>query len=159
VIDQGEAPSYYFEKFPEDNPVFGFITWRWILTPGFDHMFSSPVFLGLLALLAASLMACTYTTQIPIVKVARRWSFMHSAGSIRKQEFAESLPRASIQDLGVILMGYGYEVILVTFCAFHLLRYAFKSCVFDVCFRYSLRVHLCMLSKDWLVGLRLSVCT
>ncbi|XP_006650660.2 cytochrome c biogenesis protein CCS1, chloroplastic [Oryza brachyantha] len=110
VIDQGEAPSYYFEKFPEDNPVFGVITWRWILTPGFDHMFSSPVFLGLLALLAASLMACTYTTQIPIVKVARRWSFMHSAGSIRKQEFADSLPRASIQDLGVILMGSGYEV-------------------------------------------------
>lgn len=73
MIDQGEAPSYYFEKFPEDNPVFGFITWRWILTPGFDHMFSSPVFLGLLALLATSLMACTYTTQLPMVKVARRY--------------------------------------------------------------------------------------
>ncbi|XP_062212539.1 cytochrome c biogenesis protein CCS1, chloroplastic [Phragmites australis] len=110
VIDQGEAPSYYFEKFPEDNPVFGFITWRWILTPGFDHMFSSPVFLGLLALLAASLMACTYTTQLPMVKVARRWSFTHSGERIRKQEFADSLPRASIQDLGVILMGAGYEV-------------------------------------------------
>ncbi|OEL35372.1 Cytochrome c biogenesis protein CCS1, chloroplastic [Dichanthelium oligosanthes] len=110
VIDQGEAPSYYFDKFPEDNPVFGFITWRWILTPGFDHMFSSPVFLGLLALLAASLMACTYTTQLPMVKVARRWSFTHSGERIRKQEFADSLPRASIQDLGVILMGAGYEV-------------------------------------------------
>ncbi|WVZ60698.1 hypothetical protein U9M48_010684 [Paspalum notatum var. saurae] len=110
VIDQGEAPSYYFEKFPEDNPVFGFITWRWILTPGFDHMFSSPVFLGLLVLLAASLMACTYTTQLPMVKVARRWSFTHSGERIRKQEFADSLPRASIQDLGVILMGAGYEV-------------------------------------------------
>ncbi|KAF8709904.1 hypothetical protein HU200_029619 [Digitaria exilis] len=110
VIDQGEAPSYYFEKFPEDNPVFGFITWRWILTPGFDHMFSSPVFLGLLALLAASLMACTYTTQLPMVKVARRWSFTHSGERIRKQEFADCLPRASIQDLGVILMGAGYEV-------------------------------------------------
>ncbi|EER90821.1 cytochrome c biogenesis protein CCS1, chloroplastic [Sorghum bicolor] len=110
VIDQGEAPSYYFEKFPEDNPVFGFITWRWILTPGFDHMFSSPVFLGLLALLATSLMACTYTTQLPMVKVARRWSFTHSGERIRKQEFADSLPRASVQDLGVILMGAGYEV-------------------------------------------------
>ncbi|ONM09786.1 C-type cytochrome synthesis protein1 [Zea mays] len=110
VIDQGEAPSYYFEKFPEDNPVFGFITWRWILTPGFDHMFSSPVFLGLLALLATSLMACTYTTQLPMVKVARRWSFTHSGERIRKQEFADSLPQASIQDLGVILMGAGYEV-------------------------------------------------
>ncbi|CAA7393818.1 unnamed protein product [Spirodela intermedia] len=111
-IDQGEAPDYYFQKFPEESPVLGFITWKWILYLGFDHMFSSPVFLGMLALLAASLMACTYTTQIPMVKVARRWSFMHSAERIRKQEFSDTLPQASIQDLGVILMGGGYEVFL-----------------------------------------------
>lgn len=74
-IDQGEAPDYYFQKFPEESPVLGFVTWKWILYLGFDHMFSSPVFLGMLALLAASLMACTYTTQIPMVKVARRFIF------------------------------------------------------------------------------------
>lgn len=73
VIDQGEAPDFYFQKYPEENPILGFFTWRWVLTLGFDHMFSSPIFLGMLALLAASLMACTYTTQIPIVKVARRF--------------------------------------------------------------------------------------
>ncbi|WOK97070.1 cytochrome c biogenesis protein CCS1, chloroplastic [Canna indica] len=112
VIDQGEAPDYYFQKYPEENPVLGFITWRWVLALGFDHMFTSPVFLGMLILLAASLMACTYTTQIPIVKVARRWSFMQSAETIRKMNFADSLPRASIQDLGIILMGSGYEVFL-----------------------------------------------
>lgn len=111
-IDQGEAPDFYFQKYPEENPVLGFFTWRWILTLGFDHMFSSPVFLGLLALLGASLMACTYTTQIPLVKVARRWNFLHSAEAIRKQEFSDTLPRASVQDLGVILMGAGYEVFL-----------------------------------------------
>ncbi|XP_058080926.1 cytochrome c biogenesis protein CCS1, chloroplastic [Magnolia sinica] len=111
-IDQGEAPDFYFQKYPEENPVLGFFTWRWVLGLGFDHMFSSPVFLGMLVLLAASLMACTYTTQIPLVKVARRWSFLHSADVIRKQEFSDSLPRASIQDLGVILMGAGYEVFL-----------------------------------------------
>ncbi|KAI3829981.1 hypothetical protein L1987_04113 [Smallanthus sonchifolius] len=60
----------------------------------------------------ASLMACTYTTQIPMVKVARRWSFLHSANTIRKLEFSDSLPKASIQDLGVILSGAGYEVFL-----------------------------------------------
>ncbi|XP_011088339.1 cytochrome c biogenesis protein CCS1, chloroplastic isoform X2 [Sesamum indicum] len=109
-IDQGEAPDFYFQKYPEDNPIMGFFTWRWILTLGFDHMFSSPLFLGTLSLLGASLMACTYTTQIPIVKVARRWSFLHSAEAIRKQEYSDTLPRASIQDLGVILMGAGYEV-------------------------------------------------
>ncbi|NP_001297058.1 cytochrome c biogenesis protein CCS1, chloroplastic [Solanum lycopersicum] len=109
-IDQGEAPDYYFQKFPEDHPPLGFFSWRWVLTLGFDHMFSSPVFLGTLALLGASLMACTYTTQIPLVKVARRWSFLQSAETIRKQEYADTLPRASVKDLGVILMGDGYEV-------------------------------------------------
>ncbi|GMI74619.1 hypothetical protein like AT1G49380 [Hibiscus trionum] len=112
AIDQGEAPEYYFQKYPEENPILGFFTWRWVLTLGFDHMFSSPIFLGTLILLGTSLMACTYTTQIPLVKVARRWSFMQSADSIRKQEFSDTLPRASVNDLGVILMGAGYEVFL-----------------------------------------------
>ncbi|PKU65808.1 cytochrome c biogenesis protein CCS1, chloroplastic isoform X1 [Dendrobium catenatum] len=112
VIDQGEAPDFYFQKFPEENPIFGFVTWRWVLSLGFDHMFTSPIFLGMLVLLAASLMSCTYTTQIPMVKVARRWSFIHSAEAIHKLEFSDSLPRASIQDVGVILMGAGYEVFL-----------------------------------------------
>nr|AKF43185.1 cytochrome c biogenesis protein [Pelargonium tetragonum] len=111
-IEQGEAPDFYMQKYPEDNPLLGFFTWKWILTFGFDHMFSSPVFLGMLILLATSLMACTYTTQIPIVKVARRWTFLNSSEMIRKQEFADSLPRASVKDLGVILMGAGYEVFM-----------------------------------------------
>ncbi|XP_057456366.1 cytochrome c biogenesis protein CCS1, chloroplastic [Lotus japonicus] len=111
-IDQGESPDHYFQKYPEDHPVLGFFTWRWVLALGFDHMFSSPIFLGMLALLGASLMACTYTTQIPLIKVARRWSFLHSAEAIRKQEFSESLPRASIEDVGTLLMGAGYEVFL-----------------------------------------------
>ena len=72
IIEQGETPDFYFQKYPEDHPVLGFFTWRWILTFGLDHMFSSPIFLGLLVLFGASLMACTYTTQIPLVKVARR---------------------------------------------------------------------------------------
>lgn len=39
-----------------------------------------------------------------------RWSFMKSDEAIKKLEFADTLPRASIQDLGLILMGDGYEV-------------------------------------------------
>ncbi|XP_065617966.1 cytochrome c biogenesis protein CCS1, chloroplastic isoform X2 [Quercus suber] len=109
-IDQGEAPDFYFQKYPEDNPVLGIFTWRWVLTLGFDHMYSSPVFLGTLVLLGASLLACTYTTQIPLVKVARRWNFLDSSEAIRKQEYSDTLPRASVQDLGVLLMGAGYEV-------------------------------------------------
>lgn len=46
---------------------------------GFDHMFISPVFLACGVGLAASLAACTYTRQIPMVKVARRWRYITSS--------------------------------------------------------------------------------
>lgn len=45
-------------------------------------------------------------------KLFHRWSFLHSAEAIRKQEFSESLPRPSIQDVSTILMGAGYEVVV-----------------------------------------------
>ncbi|GLJ23088.1 hypothetical protein SUGI_0435870 [Cryptomeria japonica] len=109
-IEQGESPQFYFEKYPEDSPVYGFLTWRWVLGLCLDHVYTAPYFLGLVVLLAASLMACTTTTQLPMVKVARRWTFMKSGSAILKLEVAESLPRANIQDLGVLLMGSGYEV-------------------------------------------------
>lgn len=41
-----------------------------------------------------------------------RWSFLYSAESIRKLEYSDTLSGASIKDLGVILMGGGYEVFL-----------------------------------------------
>ncbi|CAI0377181.1 unnamed protein product [Linum tenue] len=41
-----------------------------------------------------------------------RWKFMDSPEAVRKQDFSETLPQASVQDLGVILMGSGYEVFL-----------------------------------------------
>lgn len=78
LIDQGEAPDFYFQNYPEDHPVLGFFTWRWVLFLGFDHMYSSPIFLGMLALLGASLMACTYTTQLPLIKVSRRFAYQFS---------------------------------------------------------------------------------
>ncbi|XP_009605025.1 cytochrome c biogenesis protein CCS1, chloroplastic [Nicotiana tabacum] len=97
IIDKGEVPEFYFQNFSE-------------FTLGLDHMCSSPIFLGSLAILGASLMACTNTTQIPLLKVARRRSFLNSAEPIQMQEDADTLPRASVKDLDVTPMGAGYEV-------------------------------------------------
>ncbi|XP_004303324.1 PREDICTED: cytochrome c biogenesis protein CCS1, chloroplastic-like [Fragaria vesca subsp. vesca] len=38
--------------------------------------------------------------------------FLQSSEVINKQEFSESLPTVSVPDLGVILMGAGYQVFL-----------------------------------------------
>ncbi|KAJ8572291.1 hypothetical protein K7X08_008802 [Anisodus acutangulus] len=112
IINQREVQEFVFQNFPEDHPLFGLFSWERIFTLGLDHMFSSPIFLGTLALLGASLMACTYTTQTPLLKVASRRSFSNSAEAIHKQEDADTLSRASVKDSGITLTGTGYEVFL-----------------------------------------------
>ncbi|XP_004230855.1 cytochrome c biogenesis protein-like protein isoform X1 [Solanum lycopersicum] len=109
VVGQGEVQEFVYQNIPENHPLFSLLSSKWI-TLGLDHMFSSPIFIGTLGLLGASLMACTYTTQTPLVKVARRRSFLNSAEEIHKQDDADTPPRASVKDSGVTRMGAGYEV-------------------------------------------------
>ena len=62
----------YQSFYPEDKPLFGFLTWRVILGLSLDHIYTAPYFLGLLLLLAFTLVACSTTRQWPMVRVAQR---------------------------------------------------------------------------------------
>lgn len=53
-----------------------------------------------------------------------RWNFLDSSEAIRKQEYSDTLPRASVQDLGVLLMGAGYEVIQSYYCLLYFLSHS-----------------------------------
>ena len=69
---------------------------------------------------------------INILKCMRtfdRWGFLKSAETICKQDFAEKLPRASVQDLGVVLMGAGYEV---HYCKFYVCKNRFSVSSYNV---------------------------
>lgn len=79
LIEQGESPAFYAQKYPDSSGI--------ILMLGFDHMYSCPLFLGLLAWLAASLIACTGTTQLPLAKRAQRFTFHSSAAMKRRGTF------------------------------------------------------------------------
>lgn len=50
----------------------GFLDYHVILGSQLDHIYTAPYFVGLLGLLAASLAACTYTRQLPMVRVAKK---------------------------------------------------------------------------------------
>lgn len=85
---------------------------RWIDALQLDRIYTAPYYLALLALLAASLAACSTTTQWPMVKVAQRWRFVNSASRLSKLEGAEQLPDADVKDFGRILNSRGYQVFL-----------------------------------------------
>ena len=71
-LEQGLTYDAYSEKLYNSRLLATAVT-----VLGFDHMFTSPVFLGTALLLAMSLASCSMTRQLPLVKVAKRWRMIN----------------------------------------------------------------------------------
>jgi hypothetical protein len=90
--------------------VLGFLTGRIVVALQLDHIYTAEYFLLLLALLGASLTACTITNQWPAVKVARRWRFKGEQASLARLEVASRVPDARLVDVGRVLAAKNYQV-------------------------------------------------
>jgi len=75
IIEQDQSLEFYQRNYGETNPILGFITWKLILFLNFDHLYTSYWFLFLLFFFGASLLACTLTVQLPVLRRLRRWQF------------------------------------------------------------------------------------
>lgn len=75
VIEQGQSIAFYQENYPESPALFGFLTWKVVIILGLDHVYRTWWFLALLIFFGTSLIACTFTRQLPALKAARRWKF------------------------------------------------------------------------------------
>jgi len=76
IIEQDQGLSFYKENYPEIKPVFGFLSWKIIILLGFDRVYSAWWFVITLILFGSSLLACTFTTQLPSVKTFKIWKFI-----------------------------------------------------------------------------------
>lgn len=161
LIKQNEPPEYYVQNFPGkslkevvrcDCSGVGhprilstttaegtLLDFHFIWALQWDQIYTANYFLALLALLSASLAACSVTRQWPMVKIARRYArvtpscpgalyFFNSlrempcrwrlAGSARRvavsgsNENSVTLPDAEVSDLGKLLRNTGYAVFL-----------------------------------------------
>jgi cytochrome c biogenesis protein len=65
-----QAIEFYVENYPEEgSKVLGFLSYPILLGLQLDHIYSAWYFYAALFTLAASLAACTFTTQLPVAKV------------------------------------------------------------------------------------------
>ena len=85
VIEQDQPLSFYKESYPDINPLFGFFTWRWITALGIDHLYTSFCFILVSALFLASILGCTFTTQLPSFKKFRLWEFISNSQQLERQ--------------------------------------------------------------------------
>jgi len=88
LLEQGGPPEFYASKYPAFSGI--------ILTLGFDHMYSAPIFVFLQVWLAASIAACTGTTQLPLAKRAQRFGFRSAKNVGRMGAFKMTVGSAAV---------------------------------------------------------------
>ena len=74
-IEQDQSLSFYKINYPENAPIFGFVDWRFIFFLKLNKIYTSYWFAVILLVFASSLIACTFTTQLPSLKKFKLWQF------------------------------------------------------------------------------------
>jgi cytochrome c biogenesis protein len=78
IIEQDQSLEYYRQFYPTNKPILGFLSYKWILALELNHVYKSWIFLVFILLLGFSLMCCTFTQQLPLVKIARQCIFLRN---------------------------------------------------------------------------------
>ncbi|NES66360.1 MAG: cytochrome c biogenesis protein, partial [Okeania sp. SIO2D1] len=110
VIEQGETLAFYQESYPESPALFGFLTWKLILTLGLNHVYRSWWFLSLLVIFGTSLTACTFRRQLPALKAARKWKYYGKPQQFTKLALSAELDTGSVESLKSLLGQRNYMI-------------------------------------------------
>lgn len=111
VIEQGQTQAFYQANYPEHPALFGFLSWRVILTAGLDHVYRTWWFLALLILFGASLTTCTFQRQLPALRwFSRTWNFYSQPRQFQKFALSAELPTATMEQLVPLLQKRRYKI-------------------------------------------------
>ena len=110
VIEQDQPLDYYQLHYPVNQPVLYFFTWRKIIFLGLNHMYSTPWFLFLLLLFFCSLITCTFSTQLPILKYSKQWNFLYNQKSLEHKYLNYSINSTSFINLIYLLNKQNYFI-------------------------------------------------
>jgi cytochrome c biogenesis protein len=110
VIEQGELPAFYQQNYPEHPALFGFLTWKVIQVVGLDHVYRTWWYLALLVLFGISLITCTFTTQLPMLKSARKWKFYDNPKFFQRLALSAEIDNRDLNILTEKLQAKKYKI-------------------------------------------------
>ena len=73
VIEQNQSLDFYKENYPKNKSIFGFINWEIIKFFVLDNLYRSWWYLSLIVVLGFSLISCSFTQQLPSLKISKHW--------------------------------------------------------------------------------------
>jgi cytochrome c biogenesis protein len=110
VIEQGQGMAFYQANYPEHPALFGFLTWKVLLTIGLDHVYRTWWYLALLILFGASLTTCTFTRQLPALRwFSRTWNFYSQPRQFQKFALSAEFQQTTVEQLESLLRSRNYK--------------------------------------------------
>ena len=78
LIEQDKPLNFYQVAYSSSKPMFGFLTSDLIIGLGLDNIYTVWWFILLILLFGSSLISCTFSRQIPSLKLARIWRYYNN---------------------------------------------------------------------------------
>lgn len=111
IIEQDKAFNFYEMNYPSTKPLFGFISSDLIFLLGLNHVYSTSWFIFIILLFGASLLSCTFSRQIPSLKLAKLWKFFKIESKSKKFNLAFKLNNISLAKFSYSLRQENYNII------------------------------------------------
>lgn len=108
VIEQNQNLQFYIDTYSEKNKILQVIDWKIIQHLQLDHVYTNWWFIGLIVTFSISLIVCTLSRQLPILKNARKWKFYSSKNKISTLTYTTALISPSLTTLIFILNKKNY---------------------------------------------------
>jgi len=102
-IEQDEPLAFYQQNYAITAPIYGFITWNFILFTGLDHVYTTWWFLSLLIILGICLVSCTITRQFPIFVNSKEYFFRKKENSFLGLPFSVKIKNVSYLKESILL--------------------------------------------------------
>ncbi|WP_421655626.1 cytochrome c biogenesis protein [Leptothermofonsia sp. ETS-13] len=111
LIEQGQSVEFYKANYPEQPALFGFLSWKVLLTLGLDHVYRTWWFLALLILFGSSLTACTFKRQLPALRwFSRTWNFYTQPRQFQKFALSAEFNQADVEKVVPLLEQRRYRI-------------------------------------------------
>lgn len=121
IIEQDRPLKFYQQNYSEVSSI---LSWKVIIMFGINHLYSTWWFILLLIIFSMSLISCTISRQIPILKIARKWQFYTKPNQISSLNLKLYAKNQKINKINSILLFQKYYVFQRQYYA-----YAYKGLI------------------------------
>ena len=94
-VKQDQSFFFYMLNYPNYESILRFFDWRWVYFFGFNNVYTSYYFTVILISFGSSLIACTFTTQLPVLRSFRVWKFRKNSKRFLKVKTINLLKNSS----------------------------------------------------------------